>query len=333
MSALRHRSCCDRAQMDRENKWARRGAKPLLAFSLSLSICCVVLTSCGEPSLSEERALARLERLVFVPEAVCVLGPTGLPTPSGLDCSNANPLLVDRYEVTRFEWTDYLARRAAAFEGIGEAHWAAWGSIGSTQPATFMNLAEASEFAESEGMRIPSGREWLRISVGTRAQRWPWGTSSVRSVANTMDLGLRSALGVGTFEAGATPSGVYDLVGNAREWTVPEQMSVDGLTAAMGGSWLSRQRALFDWIPEQGLSTSSLEVSVKHRAVDIGVRLVTDAAAFLRSESAKWGSDPVARERVRAVGERWGRAAVELLKREAVDGPVGIGWLLEGAEG
>lgn len=323
--------------MDRENKWARRGVKPLLAFSLSLLVCCVLFSSCGEPSLSEERALARLERLVFVPEAICVLGPTGLPTPSGLDCSNSRPLLVDRYEVTRLEWTGYLARRDVALDGLGAAHWAAWGSMGTTQPATFMNLGEAIEFAESEGMRIPSEREWLRISAGTRAQRWPWGTSSALSVANTMDLGLHGALGVGTFEAGATPSGVYDLVGNAREWTAPEQAAPDrpgsdGLTSAMGGSWLSRQRALFDWSLKQGLSTSSLEVSVEHRAVDVGVRLVSDAAAFLRSESAKWGSDSVARARIRAVGERWGRAAVELLRQEAAGGSVGVGWLLEGAE-
>ena len=338
MSASRHRLCCDFAQMIHANRWARRGGKPLLAFSLSLFVCCVFSSSCGEPSLSEERALARLERLVFVPTAVCVLGPAGLPTPSGLDCSNSHPLLVDRYEVTRHEWIGFLARRDDPLGELGTAHWATWGSVGATQPATFMTLEEAVEFAESEGMRIPSEREWLRISAGTRAQPWPWGTSSARSVANTMDLGLRGALEVGTFGAGATPSGVYDLVGNVREWTAPEssgqaqRFAGDSLTAAMGGSWLSRQRALFAWGPTEGLSTSSLEVSVEHRAIDLGVRLVADAGDFLRGESAKWGSDHVARARIVAVGERWGRAAVELLKREAQDGPVGITWLLEGAE-
>ncbi|MDE0892272.1 MAG: SUMF1/EgtB/PvdO family nonheme iron enzyme [Planctomycetota bacterium] len=318
--------------MEREQSWARRGATPLLAFSVSLLLCGVLLTSCGESSVEQERALARLERLVFVPEAVCVLGTSGLPTRSGLDCSNSHSLLVDRYEVTRLEWMDYLSRQVTPVDSAGEAHWAAWGSAGATLPATFMSLAEANDFAESEGMRVPSEREWLRISAGTRGQRWPWGTSSVRSVANTMDLGLHAALGVGTFEAGASPSGVYDLVGNAREWTVPGQASLDGMTQAMGGSWLSRQRALFDWSTQQGLTTSSLELGVSHRAVDVGVRLVADASTFLESESSKWGADPAARARVRAVGRRWGPAAVELLKLELGEGSDGIAWLLEGAE-
>ena len=316
------------------NKRARRELRHLLA--LSLFIGGALLASCGASTHEEESALARLERLVFVPEGTCVLGPSGRM--QHLDCTTYQPLVVDRYEVTRLEWTEFLAHRESPFQGLGVDHWASWGSLGPNQPATYMNLSEAMEFAESQGMRIPTEREWLRVSAGTRAQRWPWGTSSVRSVANTMDLGLQSSLGVGTFEAGATPSGVYDLVGNVREWTVPEQGGMVGtfgrgsLTAAMGGSWLSRQRVLFDWGSSGGLSTNSLEVSVEHRAIDLGVRLISDAASFLRSESAKWGNDPAARARVVAVGERWGRAAVELLKGEAEDGPVGITWLLEGAE-
>ena len=313
----------------------RRSQRLPLVISSIFAVCAVGLSSCGELSMDEERALARLERLVFVPAAACTLGPSGLPTPAGFDCSNEAPLLVDRYEVTRAEWSGFLARRGHPAAGLGESKWAEWGSAGGTLPATYMDRAEASEFAESEGMRIPSRREWLRISAGTRAQRWPWGTSSARSVANTMELGLHSALGVGTFEAGATPSGVYDLVGNAREWTASDE-DVEGqgsLANAMGGSWLSHQRPLFEWDPKQGLITNSLEVSPSHRAVDLGVRLVAHAEEYLRAESMKWGESPEARARVRAVGERWGGVAVELLSELATEDSTGVQWLLEGAQG
>jgi len=297
--------------------------------SLLLIACSIALVACGGPSAEEERALARLERLVFVPSGVCSLGR------EDFDCSNEHPLLVDRYEVTRREWMDFLARRPRETESSGRRVWDGWESERGMLPAMFMDRAEALDFAAGEGMRIPTQREWLRISAGTRAQPWPWGPSPARSVANTLDLGLPGALEVGTFEAGATPSGVYDLVGNVREWVTAdeEEVEVGGMVSAMGGSWLAHQEPLFDWDSIRGLKKNELLVDPRHRAIDLGMRLVASAEEYLRNTASSWGGSPGARERVRAVGERWGRPAVELLEGMASEGPVGIEWLLEGARG
>lgn len=307
---------------------AGRDRSALLAttlFVLAVSLGC---PGCGGPSADEERALARLERLIFVPPGVCSLGL------GGLDCSNQDALLVDRYEVTRGEWIAHLAQAPRLAGGPGEPVWERWDADSETLPATFMTQAEALDFAANEGMRIPTQREWLRISAGTRAQPWPWGTSPARSVANTLDLGIPGALGVGTFEAGATPSGVYDLIGNAREWVTVDE-SADGtseLAAAMGGSWLSHQEPLFDWDQTRGLRLAALEVDPRHRSIDLGLRLTATAAEYLKREASSWGASPGSAERVRAVGERWGRPAEELLQRLSGEGARGIGWLLEGAQ-
>lgn len=306
---------------------ARRDVPSRLAVSLFLAVSCASFTACGGPSAEEERAIARLERLVFVPPGVCSLGL------EGLDCSNEEALLVDRYEVTQREWLDFLSRRTGVSQGQGGRVWSKWQEDSGTLPATFMTQAEALEFASSEGMRIPSNREWLRISAGTRAQPWPWGTSPARSVANTLDLGLPGALGVGTFEAGATPSGVYDLVGNVREWVTVKDEKVNELSSAMGGSWLSHQQPLYDWDSTRGLRTSALEVDPRHRSIDLGMRLTASAERYLRREATSWGSRPGSQARVRAVGERWGRPAVELLQSLADEGVVGVEWLLKGARG
>ena len=309
---------------------ARSDGRVLLAaalFSLSLQ-------ACGGPSAEEERALARLERLVFVPPGVCSLGTTGF------DCSNSEALLVDRYEVTRGEWLAHLAGAPGAAKGPGMRVWGRWQEGSETLPATFMTQQEASELAEGEGMRLLTQREWMRISAGTRAQPWPWGTSPARSVANTLDLGLHGPLGVGTFEGGATPSGVYDLIGNAREWVTLEQLGVSQASpaAAMGGSWLSHQEPLFDFKSATqagsqvfGLRIASLEVDARHRSIDLGFRLAANAEEYLLRVVQTCGLGQATRARARAVGARWGQPAIELLRELSGEGEL-IVWLLEGAE-
>jgi len=307
---------------------AGRDRRALLATALFLAASSLGLSGCSGPSADEDRALARLERLIFVPPGVCSLGL------GGLDCSNEDALLVDRYEVTRREWIAHLALSPKLANGPAESVWGRWDPDSGTLPATFMTQREALDFAALEGMRIPSQREWLRISAGTRAQPWPWGTSPARSVANTLDLGITGALGVGTFEAGATPSGVYDLIGNAREWVTVEgsEGATSELAAAMGGSWLSHQEPLFDWDQTKGLRLAALDVDHRHRSIDLGVRLVAGAEEYLKTEASSWGTSPSSAERVRAVGERWGRPAEELLGRLSVGGGQGILWLLEGTQ-
>jgi len=145
---------------------------------------------------------------------------------------------------------------------------------------------------------------------------------------------------VGTFEGGATPSGVYDLIGNAREWVTVDQLGVLSVSpaAAMGGSWLSHQEPLFSFKSSTqassqvfGLRLASLEVDPRHRSIDLGFRLAANAEEYLLRTARSCGSSQTTRARARAVGARWGQPAVELL-RELSDEAEVIRWLLEGAE-
>ncbi len=289
--------------------------------------------SCGvEPAVDD--GLARLERLSFVPAAECVV-PGAVPP--GIDCSNTLPLLVDRFEVTRGEWRAWAGASPRTLHPLLAARMAAWTAQDLHRPATWMNRAEARAFAIEQGMRLPTAREWVRVAAGTRSQPWPWGTTAARSVSNSMELGLGRLAPVGTFERGCTTSGIHDLIGNAAEWvegTLGEFPQPDR-TWAVGGSFLSRSRPLHAPGPESpgGVAFCARSVDPAHRGRDLGLRLVADAEAYLRTAASAWKVTEGNRARLEAVGSSWGRGAAPLLERLAAeqDAARGLAALLEGA--
>jgi formylglycine-generating enzyme required for sulfatase activity len=261
-------------------------------------------------------------------------------TSSPVDCSTAIPLLVDRFEVTRREWRVWLEAGQVP-EGSAECL-EFWSDQAPSLPATGMTLAEASDFAAAQDMRLPTAREWIRTAVGTRRQLFPWGPSPRESVANTLDLGLRRLAPVGTFEAGSTPSGIYDLLGNAAEWVTgairPASSSpIDERAWVLGGSYLDRRRPVYRFSADvEGfvIYNSSL-LDPRSRSKDVGLRLVAEAEGWLRRASRAWPVDGLTELRLELVGRRWGGAAIPLLLRLAAEAQAapGLQALLRGAQG
>ncbi len=302
------------------------------ALRVALLPLAVLATGCGEPESSP--VFSRLERLAFQAEGSCVLfADTNAP----IDCSGERPIFIDRFEVTRAEWSRWEASRDAEAEGSQARSF--WSDLSPTYPATGMNLAEAEAFAADQAMRLPTAREWIRAAAGSRAQRWPWGPSPARSVANTLDLGLGRLAPVGTFESGSTSLGVHDLLGNASEWVtdwippVGEEDLADDRVWALGGSFQSHGRETY-WpgLEEQAEFNAEL-MDPEDRGDDVGLRLFADAEIFLREVSSEWGESPEVHARLVRIGASWGRSAVPLLRRlSAEEGAApGLAALLEGA--
>ena len=152
------------------------------------------------------------------------------------------PLAVDRTEVT-----------TAAFRTFVEA--SGWQADPRTlaadpsAPAVWVDLADATAFCTWAGGRLPTADEWEIAARGPDGRRFPWGDALPDGTrANFCDRscprpwatpdhddGFPVLAPVGSFPAGATPEGLLDLGGNAREWT--STLDPDGRARVRGGGF------------------------------------------------------------------------------------------------
>jgi formylglycine-generating enzyme required for sulfatase activity len=214
-----------------------------------------------------------------------------------------------------------------------------------------MTLPEARAFAALRSMRLPTPREWLFVAVGSSVTAYPWGPRRGESVCNTLGLGLGRLTAVGTFESGRAPTpGIYDLLGNAKEWVegwvpaaedvglLPSQRPVPpGVDSALGGSYRDTLRETFGPATGDILVFNATSLVPEHRADDLGFRCVADAREYLGANAGRWGNGEAARARVAAVARRWADAVGPLQVKRVLDelaagpeAPPGIAWLLEG---
>ncbi len=118
---------------------------------------------------------------------------------------------LDRTEVTVGDYTRFVASGAPA----------PWTTAPSVQlPVTGAMWWEAVAYClwRDSAARLPMEAEWEATARGTDGRPYPWGArwDPARANAANPEGGL---LPVGSFVAGAAPSGALDLAGNAWEWT------------------------------------------------------------------------------------------------------------------
>lgn len=146
------------------------------------------------------------------------------------------PFEIDRHEVTVAEYRAFLkaSGRPAppAWEQSPPPH--------DSCPATGVTWEEASAYAAWLGKRLPTAEEWEWAARGAERRFFPWGDAAPDGTrANYADKqlnvphndpanddGFAGLAPVGSFPAGATPQGVMDMAGNAREWTSSQAMGI-----------------------------------------------------------------------------------------------------------
>jgi formylglycine-generating enzyme required for sulfatase activity len=197
------------------------------------------------------------ERMVVVNAGVATL-------PAG--AIQVAPFLIDAYEVTNEEFARFVTsggyantalwaetmlvdgRRVPRVEALrrfvdrtnlpGPRGWSggAFPEGKAKHPVTGVSWYEASAYARWAGKELPAHAQWWRAAMDARSDGFPWGTDAktAESRANFSQAGTRE---VGTFPAGVSTFGCYDMAGNVREWLRDAQAG-GARYSVTGGSFL-----------------------------------------------------------------------------------------------
>jgi len=158
--------------------------------------------------------------------------------------AQVGPFALDRREVTLGQYRRFMSRTGYKVPGISPGD-----SSDADLPMTHVSLADAMAYCAFVGARLPTVREWEFAARGPNGRRYPWGAAPPnRERANFCerrckkpwanpdhDDGFSTLAPVGSFPAGATPEGILDLSGNAREWT--STLLPDGRAMVKGGGF------------------------------------------------------------------------------------------------
>ncbi|HQU91432.1 MAG TPA: SUMF1/EgtB/PvdO family nonheme iron enzyme [Pyrinomonadaceae bacterium] len=158
------------------------------------------------------------------------------------------PFFMDTTEVTNQQYAEFLS----ATGEVAPPSWkdGVYPESEANFPVTGVTWYEAAEYAAWKGERLPTEAEWEFAARGPEGRVYPWGDEWDATLANAGGQ-LKGLRPVG--QGGASPFGIYDMSGNAWEWTSSDARSYPGgkefpwsrmrLKIIRGGNWQSDPRS------------------------------------------------------------------------------------------
>jgi serine/threonine protein kinase len=137
-----------------------------------------------------------------------------------------NSFLMDVYEVTNEEYAAFVRNFKVQVPSTWNQHTKTFPKGKDKHPVTGVNWGEANEYCQKTGKRLPTEEEWEFAARGTDRRIYPWGDVWEKGMANANHTN-QGLIEVGKTR-GVSPFGIYDLIGNAWEWTASEMKAYAG---------------------------------------------------------------------------------------------------------
>jgi len=155
--------------------------------------------------------------MVYVPEGEFIMGSERMPDESPAHAAYMKKAFyIDKYEVTNERYEKFIKetghRKPINWitgtypEGKGK------------HPVVFVNWVDAFDYCKWAGKRLPTEAEWEKAARGEDGRSFPWGDALDPKKANMPISKIGDTTPIGSFEAGKSPYGAYDMAGNVYEW-------------------------------------------------------------------------------------------------------------------
>jgi iron(II)-dependent oxidoreductase len=154
---------------------------------------------------------------------------------------------IDRYPVTNHQYRRFIQETGYRKPPlIDEPDWGR-----PLQPVVFVGWDDARAYARWAGKSLPTEAQWEKAARGCDRRWWAWGDDFNLQHCNSRELGLERTTEIGSFHAGVSPCGCYDMCGNV--WEMCDGVWTDDQPPMRGGCFLGSAtfvRVTCRWTPE-----------------------------------------------------------------------------------
>jgi len=135
---------------------------------------------------------------------------------------------ISKYEITFAQWDKFCEEtgRAKQHDGklIGSVFGESWGR--GLMPVINITWNDANAYCKwlsqknGENVKLPTEAQWEKAARGTDQRRYPWGNNEPTMYLCNFchDILPLKPAHVGSYPAGQSPYGVFDMAGNVSEW-------------------------------------------------------------------------------------------------------------------
>lgn len=123
---------------------------------------------------------------------------------------------IDKYEVSNAMYKKFVD----ATSYTPPRHWVN-GEIPfrkENHPVVYVSWDDAVAYAKWAGKRLPTEAEWEKAARGTDGKIYPWGNDFDKNKCRNARSNIREITAINDYEQGQSPSGCYNMAGNASEW-------------------------------------------------------------------------------------------------------------------